>query len=127
LYNTTKKASDKADFLNNVDNLIICLNSLDFVRSKKKVIVYIDKVDLVLKNWVLNHTLGDVKNKCYDNFIRILQEADKIIFLDAIITNITINILKDLKISYKIIKKNIKTDSINYKATEKTALKFNNY
>ena len=56
-----------------------------------------------------------------------MQEADKIIFLDAFITNITIDFLKDLNISYKIIKKNIKPDSINYRVTERTAIKYNSY
>ena len=64
LYNTIKKASDKFDILNNTKNLIICLNSLHYIYSKKYKIVIIDEVETFLKNWVFNDTLHTVKNEC---------------------------------------------------------------
>ena len=123
LYNKVKKASEKAEILDNAENLVLCLNSLHYVNTNSFKIVVIDEIETFLKNWVFNDTLKDVKNNCYENFIRLLKGADKIILLDAFITNITIDFLKDLNIQYKIVKKKYIVDI----ATERTAIKYNSY
>ena len=58
---------------------------------------------------------------CYNNFLHILKNADKVILLDAFITNITLEFLKNLGIDFTLIKR--KDDkSFN----NRDAIKFNN-
>ena len=70
---------------------------------KKYKVVVIDEIETFLKKWLFNETLHGVQGICYTNFISILKSADKIILLDAFITNITIRFLQNLGIQSKYI------------------------
>ena len=67
---------------------MICMNSLKYTTDKKYKVVVIDEIETFLKKWCFNETLDGVQQLCYTNFINILKGADKIILLDAFITNI---------------------------------------
>ena len=80
--------------IKNKDKLIICINSLIHACNNYEVVV-IDEIETVLNRWFNNDTLT-VKNNCWDKFIKILNNAKKVIFLDAFTSNITINFIKHL-------------------------------
>lgn len=118
LYNTEKRKEKKQELIENSENLMVCMNSLKYV-TKKYNIVVIDEMETFLKKWCFNATLAGVQSVCYDNFIRVLKEADKIIILDAFITKITLDFLNDLDIKFTLVKrKNDKSfnnrDAIKY-------------
>ena len=118
LYNTVKRKELKQEMIETSDNLMVCMNSLKYV-TKDYNIVVIDEIETFLKKWCFNDTLYGVQKKCYDNFIRVLQNADKVILLDAFITRITLDFLRDMNISHTLVKrKNDKSynnrDAIKY-------------
>jgi len=96
------------------------MNSLKYATDKKYKVVVIDEVETFLKKWCFNETLDGVQKKCYDNFINILKKAEKIILLDAFITNITIDFLTNLNIDFTLITR-INDKSYN----NRDAIKFN--
>ena len=104
LYNTVKRKELKQDMIENSENLMVCMNSLKYV-TKDYNIVVIDEIETFLKKWCFNDTLDGVQKKCYDNFIRVLINADKIILLDAFITRISLDFLRDMGISYTLVKR----------------------
>ncbi len=121
LYNDEKKADKKAEKIQSSKNLMICMNSLKYTTDKKYKVVVIDEIETFLKKWCFNETLEGVQKLCYTNFISILKGADKIILLDAFITNITLKFLSNLNIDYTIIKR---TNDKSY--NKRDAIKFNN-
>ena len=121
LYNEVKRKEDKFKLIQTSKNLMICMNSLKYATDKKYKVVVIDEIETFLKKWAFNETLDGVQSICYTNFISILKSADKIILLDAFITNITIRFLQNLGINYTIIKR-INDKSFN----NRDAIKFNN-
>jgi len=96
------------------------MNSLKYCTDKKYKVVVIDEVETFLKKWSFNETLDGVQSICYTNFINILKSADKIVLLDAFITNITIQFLKNLNIDFTIIKRKNEKSYNN-----RDAIKFN--
>jgi hypothetical protein len=121
IYNEVKRKEDKSKLIQTSKNLMVCMNSLKYATDKKYKVVVIDEIETFLKKWSFNETLDGVQSICYTNFISILKSADKIILLDAFITNITIQFLKNLGINYTIIKR-IDDKSFN----NRDAIKFNN-
>ena len=63
------------------------------------------RLKVFFKKWCFNETLQGVQEKCYENFVRILRKADKVIVMDAFITKITLIFLHDLQIPYTLIKR----------------------
>jgi hypothetical protein len=120
LYNEEKKKEKKQELIEKSKNLMICMNSLKYASDKKYKVVVIDEVETFLKKWCFNETLDGVQKKCYDNFINILKKAEKIILLDAFITNITIDFLTNLNIDFTLITR-INDKSYN----NRDAIKFN--
>ena len=104
LYNTVKRKELKQEMIENSENLMVCMNSLKYV-TKDYNIVVIDEIETFLKKWCFNDTLDGVQKKSYDNFIRVLINADKIILLDAFITRISLDFLRDMGISYTLVKR----------------------
>ena len=74
--------------------LMICINSLRYAKDKYKIVV-IDEIETVLNRWFNNDTLK-YKYECWNKFITILNNADKVILLDAFTSNITLNFIKHL-------------------------------
>jgi hypothetical protein len=101
--NDLKRKELKQEMIENSENLMVCMNSLKYV-TKDYNIVDINEIETFVKKWCFNDTLDGVQKKCYDNFIRVLQNADKIILLDAFITRISLDFLRDMGISYTLVK-----------------------
>ena len=96
-YKDCKDTSEKNN-LNNFDKLVICINSLKYITSKTYSIVVIDEIESLLNKWFNNKTLkADTKFNCWKSFIHIIRSADKVIFLDAFTSKITLNFIKDLE------------------------------
>ena len=74
------------------DTLTICIHSLPYTKDKKYKIVVIDEIETRLGKWFNNDTLNNktfLKSDCWKRFIDIIQNADKVIFLDAFTSKIT--------------------------------------
>jgi hypothetical protein len=88
------------------NKLVVCLNSLYKLsrRSKGYKIVIIDEIETLLIKWFNNSTLKENKLECWNQFLRLLRSADKVIFLDAFTTKLTTNFIDNLgyKNDYKI-------------------------
>lgn len=93
LYKDCKNAEEK-EALDKERSLLICINSLKYIKTKQYNIVVIDEIETLLNKWFNNKTLDTVKYNCWDNFIRILRSADKVIFLDAFTSKLTTDFIK---------------------------------
>lgn len=86
----------KEGILNEQKNLMVCLNSLSYISSANFSVVVIDEIETILEkfygddNMVLNCKI------IWDNFVRLLKNANKVIILDAFITNTTLDLLKSI-------------------------------
>jgi hypothetical protein len=91
------------------DKLIICINSLPYTKDKKFKVVVIDEIETLLGKWFNNDTLNNkcfLKSDCWKRFIDIIQNADKVIFLDAFTSKITTNFINSLgNGEYKIVER----------------------
>lgn len=87
---------ENKNMMNIYDKLMVCLNSLHYTSGKQYKVVVIDEVETLLNKWFNNKTLDNVKTDCWTRFIKILQEADKIILLDAFTSQKTISFFRDV-------------------------------
>lgn len=93
--------------LNNEDRLIIVLNSLHYLTKKTYQTVVIDEIETLLDKFLGDFMEGDdeskqLKTKIWNQLKFMLKNARKVIFLDAFITNKTINFIKSLETDAKI-------------------------
>lgn len=86
---------DKNDgIFNKIDKLIICQNSLHYVKKTFPVVV-IDEIEtLLLKFQGEFIDKNGNKKECWTNFLNIIKNAEKVILLDAFITTKTLNFIK---------------------------------
>jgi len=96
---TTKQKQEGG--LNAEDKLIIVLNSLHYL-SRKYDIVVIDEIETLLDKFLGDFMEGDnltnqLKMKIWNQLKYMLQNAKKVILLDAFITNKTIGFIKSLE------------------------------
>jgi len=99
-YGDCKSAYEKSQKLNTSDALLICLNSMAYITSKKFDILIIDEIETFLNKWFNNDTLNNDKvNKTliWANFLRIIRDAKKVIFLDAFTSKITMNFINSIE------------------------------
>jgi phage pi2 protein 07 len=108
-YKDGSNSGEKQKNIANAYNLIICLNSLKYVKQTYDVLV-IDEIETFLKLWFNNSTLDRCLNECWYKFIQLIKKAKKIVLLDAFLTKMTTNFLDNLGIDYTIIKK---TNEVN--------------
>lgn len=102
--------NDRKENIAGAHNLIICLNSMLYIKQTYDIIV-IDEIETFLKLWFNNNTLVEDKlNNCWAKFIQLITSCKKIILLDAFISKITTDFLDNLKIDYVIINKNNETN-----------------
>lgn len=82
----------QAGELNNVNRIIICQHSLHYCFTQKYDCIVIDEIETVLNNWY-GEFINARGNKygSWKTFLRIIQNATKIILLDAFITKKTID------------------------------------
>ena len=108
-YKECKNAEEK-QALNEEEKLLICINSLKYIndneiRANGKIIknrikynvVIIDEIETLLNKWFNNKTLDGVKYNCWENFVRIIRDADKVILLDAFTSKITIDFIRSIE------------------------------
>ena len=112
-YKDCKNKSDKEE-LDECDKLIICINSLLYIKTKNYKVVVIDEIETLLNKWFNNKTLDRTKYKCWHNFIRIIRNADKVILLDAFTSKITTDFIK--RVEYEkypplLIERNLETSN----------------
>jgi hypothetical protein len=94
-----KNSQDKFK-MNNFKNLIVCINSLHYLKTEKKYkYVIIDEIESLLIKWHNNNTFNEKANykiDCWNNFISIIQNAEKVILLDAFTTIKTTNFIQNV-------------------------------
>jgi hypothetical protein len=88
--------------LNAEDRLIIVLNSLHYLTNKSYETVVIDEIETLLDKFLGDFMEGDdltkqLKLKIWNQLKYMLRNAKKVIFLDAFITNKTIDFIKSLE------------------------------
>ena len=121
-YSDFKADDKKKGKLNEIDNLIIVLNSLHYVDEKKFDIVVIDEIETLLDKF-LGDFMGANKIKNWNNFISLLKNANKVILLDAFVTTKTLNLLREIENIAPVIYERIEepiTRTINYIKEEKS-------
>ena len=107
IYDSARNTKEKKELIENSENIIICLNSL-FYTNKNYDTVVIDEIETFLKLFNNNSTLKEL-DTVFKKFVEILKNCKKIILLDAFLSNITLNFLDNLNISYEIIRRNNET------------------
>jgi hypothetical protein len=96
-YKDYKTSSEKDEKIHKQEQLMICLNSLHYTYEKNYKVVVIDEIETVLNKWFNNDTLkGTGKIKNWVRFLEIINNADKVIFLDAFTSRITTDFIKSL-------------------------------
>lgn len=96
-YKDFKTSEDKEMKIDKQNKLMICLNSLHYTHEKKYKILVIDEIETVLNKWFNNSTLEGMKKiNNWIRFLEIINDADKVIFLDAFTSKITINFIESL-------------------------------
>lgn len=98
----TKKDKDNGCF-NDVDKLMIVLNSIHYLKDKQFNIVIIDEIETVLDKFIgdfLEQGDKQLKKTIWNIFCNLLKNAEKVIFLDAFITMKTINFIKSIDNNY---------------------------
>lgn len=117
-YKDYKTSQEKRNCIPEQDQLIICINSLFYTKKDYKVIV-IDEIETVLDRWFNNSTLTLEKKNCWERFIQLLKNAEKVIFLDAFTSKKTIDFIQSLseddvkiyELKESIVNRTIKTKS----------------
>jgi hypothetical protein len=96
-YKDFKTSDEKEMKIDKQEKLMICLNSLHYTHEKKYKILVIDEIETVLNKWFKNSTLeGMNKINNWVRFLEIINNADKVIFLDAFTSKITIDFIESL-------------------------------
>lgn len=103
-YNSKQKSEG---CLNELENLIIVINSLHYYTGTPKVVI-VDEIETLLDKFLGNFMSNfgknfELKRKIWTNFCNTLKKAEKVIFLDAFITTKTINFIKSLEMDSKIV------------------------
>ena len=100
-YKTRETRNKKAKCkMRSAKNLIICLNSLHYIQDNHYKILVLDELETTLEKWYDNKTLTDrfdLAIESWSQFIRTVREADKVIVLDAFISNLTLDFLKSVR------------------------------
>lgn len=95
LYTNFTPKQKKEGIFKSVKKLIICQNSMHYVKEKYKVVV-IDEIEtLLLKFQGEFIDKNGYKLECWENFLKVIRNADKVILLDAFTTAKTLNFIKN--------------------------------
>ena len=101
-YEHVSKKAKMSGALNNENKLIICLNSLHYLKDvahDNSRIVVIDEVETLLDKFMGDFLEGSSQNKLtiWRTFVTMLRSASKVILLDAFITTKTMNLIKQIE------------------------------
>jgi hypothetical protein len=85
----------KATLFNEANALSICINSLHYLNSRDYpfLTIVIDEIESLLDAF-MGDFMKDKKNKNFEIFCNLIKNANKVILLDAFITNRTLNLIK---------------------------------
>lgn len=109
-YRNGNSLDERKDKISKAYNLMICLNSLKYVKQNYDILV-IDEIETFLKLWFNNSTLNIWLDECWDKFITLVKNCKKLILLDAFLSKTTLDFLDSLNIDYTIIKKTTETNN----------------
>lgn len=108
-YKDFKRVCDKQDKIHKQNQLIICLNSIHYIYDRKYKVVVIDEIETFLNKWFNNNTLKENKFELWTRFLDVIRNADKVIYLDAFTSKLTINFINNIRnstTSYDLIEMN---------------------
>jgi hypothetical protein len=91
-YQDVKRKDKTQDGFIGVNQLLICMNSLHFVRETYDVIV-LDEIETILTKWD-GDFMGAMKKPNWDSFVRLIKSAKRVILLDAFTTKRAIDLMK---------------------------------
>jgi len=122
------KFKTNAEFIKEVDKLIICSNSVNHIKNLNFDLVIIDEIESILHNSVdlefFRNGSKDLRDNeqiitdHFDKLFKIMKYTDKLIIIDAFINKKSINLLEKLDIDYIIIEKDINKNNIRREAKE---------
>ena len=95
-YKDFKNSKEKHDKLADYDKMIICINSLAYTQNKKYKIVVVDEIETLLNKWFNNTTFRNKKD-CWERFLDIIKNADRVIFLDAFTSKLTTDFINQFQ------------------------------
>lgn len=99
-YENIKTKDKKNGNMKTENKLIICLNSLHYLEDVKYEVVVIDEIETVLDKFLgdfLEQGSKQYKSLVWQTFIKMIRNANKVIFLDAFITTKTLNLIKEIE------------------------------
>lgn len=101
-YEHVKTHAKKNGALNDVNKLIICLNSLHYLKDVAHCTgrtIIIDEPETLLDKFLGDFLEGDNQYKLpvWQTFVMMLRTAQKVILLDAFITTKTLNLIKNIE------------------------------
>lgn len=77
------------------DKLVICVNSLGYIKHARFDIVVIDEIESLLKGFISNDTLEHI-DEIFQIFVKLLVNTTKCIVMDAFTTRITTNFINSI-------------------------------
>jgi hypothetical protein len=96
-YKDLKGREQKEKYMKFKKNLVICCPSLHYLNDAKYETVVIDEIETLLSIWMPNITNeGEKLQKNWNVFKYILQNAKKVILIDAFMSQTAINFIKEL-------------------------------
>jgi hypothetical protein len=102
-YRTKNKKYKNKHEMSTADNLIICINSLHYLKQNRYDYIIIDEIETVNNKWFQNKTLtttDDVKLlscESWDIYKQLLKKAERVFLLDAFITNTTLKFIDGIE------------------------------
>jgi len=94
---TYKKKKEK---MKESNNLIICINSLHYLKNKTYDYIICDEIETTLNKWFDNKTLNDnhiQSMEAWEIFINLFKSSQKNIYLDAFMTNLSLNFINSVE------------------------------
>ena len=98
-YDTDRVENKKNGSLTGHDKIIIVGNSLSYLFEKTYDVIVIDEIETVLEKWhgsFMNERDDNKKRQNWKVFKNVLNKSRKVILLDAFITKLTVNFIKNL-------------------------------
>ena len=99
-----KPKDKKNGILNEQIALMVCLNSLAYINTAHYRVVVIDEIETILEKFFGDDNMVLNCRNIWENFIRLLKNANKVIILDAFITNTTLDLLNSILLTGETIK-----------------------
>lgn len=99
-YEDVKTKDKKEGKLKSCAKLINCLNSLHYLTGATYDTIVIDEIETVIDKFLgdfLEQGKAQLKHRVWQNFVHLLRNAKKVLFLDAFITTKTTNLIRNIE------------------------------